>query len=195
MSIIAETESKNIRTRKKGDIKTKDSARKGKASGPKGKPIIEKAARAAAVDQIHQSIKTRRAEDGKAPGDEQRTAAPVEKVERAAGVTSAQAVAAIQKAKRTTAAKKLWNEKQARAAEQAAASPEAAPITAPTTTPAATNSAAPSDAIQKAQRMASAKKLWKEKQTHAAEQAATSREAAPTDPISSPEWQSTPFFI
>ena len=131
MSNIAETESKNIRTRKKGDIKTKDSARKGKASGPKGKPTIEKAARAAAVDQIHQSIKTRRAEDGKAPSDEQRTAAPVEKVERAAGVASAQAVAAIQKAKRTTAAKKLWTEKQARAAEQAAASPEAAPTPSP----------------------------------------------------------------
>ncbi len=180
MSIIAENESKNIRTRKKGDIKTKESTRKGKASGPKGKPIIEKAARAAAVDQIHQSIKTRRAEDGNAPGDEQRTAAPVEKVERAAGVTSAQAIAAIQKAKRTTAAKKLWTEKQARAAEQAAASPEAAPITAPTTPPAATNSAAPSDAIQKAQRMAVAKKLWNEKQARAAEQTAASREAAPT---------------
>ena len=186
MSIIAETEGKNIRTRKKGDIKTKDSASQGKASGPKGKPIIEKAARAAAVNQIYQSIKTRRAEDGKAPGDEQRTAAPVEKVERAAGVTSAQAVAAIQKAKRTTTAKKLWTEKQTRAAEQAAASPEAAPITAPTTTPAATSSAAPSDAIQKAQRMAAAKKLWTEKQTHAAEQEAASREAVPTAPISSP---------
>ena len=135
MSIIAETESKNIRTRKKGDIKTKDSASQGKASRPKGKPIIEKAARAAAVDQIYQSIKTRRAEDGKAPDDEQRTAAPVEKVERAAGVTSAQTVAAIQKAKRTTAAKKLWTEKQTRAAEQAAASPEAAP-TAPISSPA-----------------------------------------------------------
>ena len=186
MSIIAETESKNIRTRKKGDIKTKDSASQDKSSGPKGKPIIEKAARAAAVDQIYQSIKTRRAEDGKAPDDEQRTAAPVEKVERAAGVTSAQTVAAIQKAKRTTAAKKLWTEKQTRAAEQAAASPEAAPITAPTTPPAATNSAAPSDAIQKAQRMAAAKKLWNEKQTRVAEQAAASREAAPTAPISSP---------
>ena len=180
MSNIAETESKNIRARKKGDIKTKDSASQGKASGPKGKPIIEKAARAAAVDQIYQSIKTRRAEDGKAHGDEQRTAAPVEKVERAASVTSAQAVAAIQRAKRTTAAKRLWTEKQTRAAEQAAVSQEAAPITAPMTTPAATNSAAPSDVIQKAQRMASAKKLWNEKQARAAEQTAASREAAPT---------------
>ena len=135
MSIIAETESKNIRTRKKGDIKTKDSASQGKASGLKGKPIIEKAARAAAVNQIYQSIKTRRAEDGEAPGNEQRTAAPVEKVERAAGVTSAQTVAAIQKAKRTTAAKKLWTEKQTHAAEQAATSREAVP-TAPISSPA-----------------------------------------------------------
>ena len=186
MSIIAETEGKNIRTRKKGDIKTKDSASQGKASGPKGKPIIEKAARSAAVEQIYQSIKTRRAEDGKAPGDEQRTAAPVEKVERAVGVTSAQAVAAIQRAKRTTAAKKLWTEKQTRVAEQTAASQEATPIMAPATPPAATSSVAPSDAIQKAQRMAAAKKLWTEKQTHAAEQEAASREAVPTAPISSP---------
>ena len=192
MSIIAETEGKNIRTRKKGDIKTKDSASQGKASGPKGKPIIEKAARAAAVEQIYQSIKTRRAEEGQAPGDEQRTAAPVEKVERAASVTSAQTVAAIQKAKRTTAAKKLWTDKQTRTAEQTAASPEAAPIMAPTTSPAATSTAAPSDAIQKAQRVAAAKKLWKEKQTRAAEQTAASREAVPTAPISSPAPGSTP---
>lgn len=134
MSFIAENEGKNIRTRKKGDIKTKDNARKDKASGPKVKPSIEKAARAAAVDQIYQSIKTRRAEDGKAPGDEQRTAAPVEKMEQAASVTSAQAVAAIQKARRTIVAKKLWNEKQTRAAEQAAASREATP-TAPISVP------------------------------------------------------------
>ncbi len=135
MSIIAEAENKNIRTRKKGDIKTKENARKGKASGPKGKPIIEKAARAAAVDQIYQSIKTRHAEDGEAPSDEQRTAAPAEKAARTASVTSAQTVAAIQKAKRTIAAKKLWTEKQTRAAEQAAASREAAP-TDPISSPA-----------------------------------------------------------
>ena len=173
VNIIAESKSKNIRTRnKQADIKTKDSARQGKADGPKGRPIIEKAARAAAVNQIYQSIKTRRDEDGTAPSDE-RPATPAEQVEQAASVTSAQAAATIQKAKRTMAAKKLIKEKQA-------STTEAAPISSP---------AAPPADVERAKRMTAAKKLWKEKQDRAAEQTASTPEATP---ISAPASGSVP---